>query len=422
MVGAPKCPWLGGLGGENTFLACLRVNTRVGIMVGGVSQAMRIVLWAVLLVSVLIAGTAGAQSPLEPLDTSSPRATLQSFIANAEEMYRRYADYRSTPSRTTYEKLAQTSAKGRRLLDLSEVPPAARREVGAETRILLLEVLARVELPDLDDVPGAAVEQQGDQQTHPLANWRVPGTEITITRIAKGPRAGEYLFSADTVRRARSFYESARALPYRRPMPEGNLVTAQERFTGWLIPSAWVDALPTWANTPIWGQVAWKWIAVLALFGLAVVAVLAVYRLGRRRPWDGSFLSYLGRLAAPLAIIVMEPILRFLFRVQVNVTGAIAEAPDFVIEVASSLATIWIIWLSAAWLAEALVSSPKVNPKSLDAHLIRITARLVGIAALTVFLYRLAADLGVPVYGLVAGAGVDGAGTGREDAQPWRGA
>jgi MscS family membrane protein len=191
-------------------------------------------------------------------------------------------------------------------------------------------------------------------------------------------------------------------------MPMGSLLEAQQRFTGWLIPWAWVDALPTWANTPVWGQVTWKWIAVLALFVLAVVVVLAVYRLGRRRPWDGSFLSYLGRLGAPLAVIVMEPLLRFLVRVQINVTGVIAEAPDFVIEVASSLATIWLIWLSAAWLADAIVSSPKVNPKSLDAHLIRVTARLVGIAALTVFLFRLAADLGVPVYGLVAGAGVGG--------------
>ena len=39
-----------------------------------------------LLVILLIAGTASAQSPLAPVDTSSPRATMESFLSMTEEV------------------------------------------------------------------------------------------------------------------------------------------------------------------------------------------------------------------------------------------------------------------------------------------------------------------------------------------------
>jgi MscS family membrane protein len=44
----------------------------------------------------------------------------------------------------------------------------------------------------------------------------------------------------------------------------------------------------------------------------------------------------------------------------------------------------------------------------LDAHLIRLAARFVGIIAALALIFRVAYQVGVPVYGLVAGAGVGG--------------
>ncbi len=110
-------------------------------------------------------------------------------------------------------------------------------------------------------------------------------------------------------------------------------------------------------------------------------------------------------LAAPLAILAVAPLLRFLARKQINVTGSAAAAPDYLIEVASGVAAIWLLWLTASWIAEAIIASPAISSRSLDAHLIRLTARSVGILAIIALLFRLAHDLGIPVYGLVAGAG-----------------
>ena len=358
----------------------------------------------VLLMSFMIAGPAGARHPLEPLDTSSPRATFESFLAVIEETTERFYDYRDSPSQATMAALFQMRDRFKRLLDLSEVPPAAREEVGVETIRLLWGVIARLDLPALDEIPDAVA----DEESKPLARWRMPGTEITIARVEEGSRAGEYLFSADTVERARSFHELVKELPYQRPVPLGDLSRMQQLITGWMIPMAWIEKFPDWANTLILGQVLWKWLAVLLLFGLAIGAVIAVFRWSRRRPRTSSLRSYLRHLSTPLAILVLAPLLDYFFANQINTSGIAAEAPFYVIEVAQSVALIWLIWLTASWTAEAMIALPSVRPGSLDANLIYLAARSVGILAIIILLFHSAAAVGVPVYGLVAGAGVGG--------------
>ena len=72
------------------------------------------------------------------------------------------------------------------------------------------------------------------------------------------------------------------------------------------------------------------------------------------------------------------------------------------------LAGAWMAWRLAPVVAEAIIASPSIAPESIDAHLIRVVARLLGIAG-GVALLALGADrLGVPMYGIVAGLGVGG--------------
>ena len=364
--------------------------------------------WLVVVLLLLVTVSAGARHPLEPLDTSSPRATMASFLVVTEEATRRYAEYRDAPSPATQEALWRSVAEVLRLLDLSQVPPAARKGVGVESALLLWEVIARLELPDFKDIPDASAYEEADEKARKPARWRIPGTDITIAQVEEGPRSGDFLFSPDTVEQARDFYERARDLPYQRPVPTEDLFRTEQLLTGWMIPLAWVEALPAWANTLVLGQVLWKWFAVLALFGLAVAAVIAVFRWGRRVPWDGSLRLYLRYLSTPLILLVLAPLLRFLTHNQINVTGFAAETPDYLIETAYGVAAVWLIWLTASWTAEAIIASPRISPESLDANLIRLAARFVSILAILVFLFRIANDVGIPVYGLVAGAGVGG--------------
>ena len=48
-----------------------------------------------------------------------------------------------------------------------------------------------------------------------LRRWRLPGTEIDFVQVQDGPRAGEYLVSAETVDRLPEFYAKVANLPYK---------------------------------------------------------------------------------------------------------------------------------------------------------------------------------------------------------------
>ena len=95
-------------------------------------------------------------------------------------------------------------------------------------------------------------------------------------------------------------------------------------------------------------------------------------------------------------------------RNQVNITGSGSDSFNYFLEILYGVALVWIVWLTANWIADAIIDSPKINPESLDAHLIRLAARFVGIIAALALIFRVANQIGIPVYGLVAGAGVGG--------------
>ncbi|MCD6294642.1 MAG: mechanosensitive ion channel, partial [Deltaproteobacteria bacterium] len=73
---------------------------------------------------------------------------------------------------------------------------------------LLTEILNRIELPPFGAIPDkATMRKQG------RSDWAVPHTEITISKVSKGPCEGQYLFTPKTVSQLESFYTRAKHLP-----------------------------------------------------------------------------------------------------------------------------------------------------------------------------------------------------------------
>jgi MscS family membrane protein len=177
------------------------------------------------------------------------------------------------------------------------------------------------------------------------------------------------------------------------------------RLTGGWIPPKWVQALPDWAKILVLGQMLRKWLAILLLFGLTFSAVVWVAVWGRRRAWNGSWSAFLRRAAAPLLILALVPPLEFLTAVQINTTGSAGGLPDLVITVASELAVIWLIWHITSWVAELVITSPRIQSAGLTAQMIRLAARSIGVLAIFALIMLIAHEIGVPVLGLVAGAG-----------------
>jgi MscS family membrane protein len=147
---------------------------------------------------------------------------------------------------------------------------------------------------------------------------------------------------------------------------------------------------------------------LLVSLALTLALLVLVVRWARRRAWDGRVGTLLARLGAPLAMLVLTQLLRVFLDDQVQVTGMVTAWPDYLAKLASGLAMIWTILLIAHWVPDALNNASEDGTKHLDASLVRWTARVIAVLAILILLFSAAQDLGIPAYGLVAGAGVGG--------------
>ncbi len=156
--------------------------------------------------------------PLRPPDTSSPRATLSSFLKNVSEAiegWRGDPDQISAHAHRAFYRATQT-------LDFSATPDGSSGVVRTQRLLYLKEILDRIELSPNDQIPGADEVAEGG-----VSAWTIPGTRITIRRIEDGPRAGEFLFSAGSVQRLDRLYRQVKHLPYK---PGASAVGIYEEF------------------------------------------------------------------------------------------------------------------------------------------------------------------------------------------------
>ena len=206
------------------------------------------VFWAALFIATLARGQ-DPLHPLKPTDLSSPRATLKTFLDAGDAVGASLVrDYLPSPSRTKFDHLVSLAGPVVKCLDLTEVAPAARRKTGLSAAAALYETLSRIQLPPFDQIPDAA--QLSGLSGSNAERWVIPDTEIVIERVKSGPRSGEFLFSAGTVARSEEFYERVRGLPYTRPVPLEYFREIIIGGGGWMIPLAWIKALPPWLRTP----------------------------------------------------------------------------------------------------------------------------------------------------------------------------
>jgi MscS family membrane protein len=345
--------------------------------------------------------------PLKPPDLSSPRATLKTFLESTDDLALYLAhDYLPAPSREKFGRAAALGNRAVQTLDLSDVPPAARVKAGRAAGAALYEVLSRVALPVFDEIPDAA--QMGLRPGTQAKRWVIPDTEIALVRMESGPRAGEFLFSAETVARADDFYARVSGLPYIRPVPLEDLHGVLAAGAGWMIPPDWVQALPSGLRVPIADQPSWKWIGLALILVLASLFLWFAYRLTQRARGRHALWEALAQFAMPLCLLAATPVVAYLALLQIYVTGAVAGAVELATTAVTFLAGAWMAWRLAPVVAETIIASPKIAPESIDAHLIRVAARVLGILGAAAILAFGADRLGMPVYGIIAGLGVGG--------------
>lgn len=339
--------------------------------------------------------------PLRPADTSSPRNTLNSFTTNIKTAI--HAWRTGSPK----EAISRPAGRAFETIDSSQLAQRGKVVKGIEIILLLKEILDRIELPPDEEIPGDEAVAGADP---PVTRWTIPNTSITIARIADGPRAGEYLFTAETVSRLREFYQQVKPLPYK-PGADVGIFEDVAHGPGLFVPHAWGAALPEWSKTIVFGEAVWQWLGIAIVVVGAFVIILFLLRLGRwwdaRQRNSGAFL----RFGMPVAVIAGTVVIFASRQAFVHVIGLISDvftAISTVIWVLIFAGIGWLCILVTSRIADAINEARRVKEGSIDGQLIRTLLRLVSLVLL-VFLVLYAADFyGIPLTPVMASLGVGG--------------
>ena len=347
---------------------------------------------------------AGKAVPFQPVVTDSPRSTLKSFLQLSWEFEDTLLAYRERQTHELSNRIWVLAPRFFQLIDLSSVPKATRWDAGVDVVTSLLDILGRVAVPHIGNVP----DRDAFDDDESPAKWVIPHTPISIVRIEQGPREGEFLFSTRTVELASVFAKRIAHIPLHSKLGIESWSVTLPQFHGPMIPVRLVSALPdswkfVWKGTPVWK------IIIVFILALASTLLLLVFRrVINAQESKTRLVVQLRHLVMPTTIILAVNGLQYLIAREVNVSGEFAKAVDFATGLTIDLSVAWLFWMAVLVISEWIIRSPKVTEESLDANLLRMIARVIGfIGAVFIFAVGIQ-DLGIPVVGLVAGLGVGG--------------
>jgi len=347
-----------------------------------------------------IADEPAGTTPLTPLDTSSPRATLKSFCDTVDRIF---------ANLMSQEQTLALQAETRHLiqqaftcLDMSAVAPTLFDSEGRQALVCLKEVFDRIELPRAVDIPDAAAAKADG-----LKRWRLPGTEIMLTRIGDGPREGDFVFSAETVTHAERFYDLVRLLPYRSDAGSPGLHDAYVTLGGWMIPESFIRGLPAWAHARILGETVWQWTAAILLLVASSAAVWHAWKRPRRHTCSASR-DVIGTLLFPAVLIAVSLICDNLLTFQIRLTGDNLLTAKIALRVVTLAGVLGGVLVTMSWLCDLLINTQGMRPEAIDSQLIRLGGKVLTFIIVSWILLNAADSIGIPVTPLMAGLGAGG--------------
>ncbi|MDJ0958662.1 MAG: mechanosensitive ion channel [Arenicellales bacterium] len=356
----------------------------------------------------------------EPTQTTSPRATLFSFINTMNRAYR--VGGGDHPGNS-----AKLIAKAIRYLDLSELSESSADYLSIESALKLKEVLDRIEIPDRSDVPGrleatgqsreTGIIKGGEASTivPPITLWQIPGTNIEIHRIETGLREGEYLFTPRTVSRVPVWYDRIKDKPYKEGATPG-IYEAYSLTPGREINLHFYQRLPNWSQWTFADQTVWQWVA--AVLTLLILFVFIGYALKFARVFDGNLNSGQSeenrRSWKPASLIALLAITLTVWGVDYaiddiyNLTGAVLLWLGFMLKLLRYVFTAWFTFVLISQIFEMSIWIRGYVSNSALAQLFRLVGYFIGGTAVILILFQAAHSFGLPAYSIVTGFGVTG--------------
>jgi MscS family membrane protein len=328
---------------------------------------------------------------------------LRSFLTLTEAIEEAFLAYLTNPDAAAQATTQRLRDKLIRLFGMSQVPPA-RQDVGADAMAFLVDVIQACGCA----ARGHTRCRRPFRTQASRQSWAIPDTEIPqITRIMDGARRRVSLQCGYRVT-AGEFHALVKDLPLKRPDRVESWRDLQLQSHGWMIPPNLVIGLPRGLKQQVLDTPAWKVLGTGLIILLAGIIVWLWHRLTRPRALDHRPVSYLRRLLTPIALVAAILGVGYVIEDQINVIGDFADIVEFATTIALYIAAAWALWLATLFVIEWIIASPAVPDESLDANLLRLLGRVVGIFAIAMVAAHGGQQLGIPVLGVLAGLGVGG--------------
>ncbi len=349
-----------------------------------------------------VASAAQALHPLAPPDTSSPRATLSTFL---DEMNKAVSAFKNGH----HNEARAILGRAERCLNLEREPPAIRNVLGFYAALYLKETLDRIDIPPFEEIPdGKAVEAQT------LSSWTIPYTEITIAVAKDAPAGSRFLFTPETVERSEQFFDKVKDLPYK-PGAQGALYERLSSSSGPIVSKKLMDRMPRWGKAEIFGQAAWQWMGLLLYFVTGAVVVLLTSRYGCKAlgmldaGLHARFRHTVGGLILPTMLILFAQLGLWFVVYGLHFRDAeVYLAIALVFLLISYAGTIWLIGAILNRVAAIVIALGRFEAGGMHAQLIRFGFDIVTVVVVVAAAINLGARLGLPTYSLVTGLGVGG--------------
>ena len=345
-----------------------------------------------------------ARDLYRPIRTDSPQQTLRSFVILRSDLEDELGRYLVKKSRQGEDRIVATILQLVSLIDMSEVAPSSRRDVGIDTVAHLLDIFGRGVLPKILSVPDAE-----DLEQEEAANgYLIPNTPFRLVRIVEGEFAGEFLFSAKTVRTAPDFARAIAGIPLNSPLDIESWEKLAPHLTGWMIPNGLVSAVPDFLNREVLDTPVWKVFLVLIIAAAGFSLFRSWYNFLHLRLGRSGLTRKLVMSAWPLSLILFILLLQQFIDYQINHTGTFAVITSFSFTAIRYLAVAFLLWLLVQAFFEWIILNPKISDQGLNASMLRLLAQFISIIGSLIILAFGAQQLGMPVFSIIAGLGIGG--------------
>lgn len=358
--------------------------------------------------------TTRTSGPLSPPDTSSPQATLQSFLVNTTRAYQlmkqaHALDMKSSNVFTHTDKVHALSdramlyfEKAIHCIDFSKIPESYRLEYSYEAVIQLKEILDRIKLPKFQDLP----DNNGKKE---LDYWRIPSTPFEIQFIKNGDRSGEYLFNQETALNVEKIYVRAKNLPYVTKTTKG-FYRFYSSTPGRLVPPKWFSYIPeTLSNELHYEQTIFQWATFVLSIILFILASRITFKLTRvRRHEKYPIMDEVLRLILPVQLVLSCLFLTYVFEDIINLTGKFLVFSVGALQVVKWLSAAWGVMVFGKVIATSILATPRIDPRGIDASLVTTITNLLSIFLALCILFYGGSTLGIPLIPVVTGFGVIG--------------